>query len=98
MPMYQVNKNKMKLKDGYLLRTIADEWVVVPVGNTVYDFNGIMTLNETGSCLWKKLENDCTLDELTDAVTGEYDVGREIAEADIKEFIDLLFANKLLEL
>ena len=35
-------------KDGYLVREIADSYVVVPVGERVIDFKGIMTLNDTG--------------------------------------------------
>ena len=42
----------MKLKEDFLLRQVADTWVVMPIGQEMLDFNGMLTLNETGAFLW----------------------------------------------
>jgi len=47
----------MKLKEGFMLRQVAGEHVVLPVGADV-DFNGMITLNETGAFLWNRLEQE----------------------------------------
>lgn len=39
----------MKVKQGFMLREIANNYVVVPVGKAAIDFNGIITLNQTGA-------------------------------------------------
>ncbi len=85
----------MKIKNGYLLREVAGNHVVVPVGNL--DFDGMITLNETGTLIWKKLEVGATEEELIEAMLAEYDVSKEIATADVKTFLQALRGAKLLD-
>ena len=44
----------MKIKDGFLLRQVAGQNVVMPMGSDL-DLNMMITLNETGAFLWMKL-------------------------------------------
>ena len=46
----------MKIKEGFLLRTVAGSNIVVPIGAGSIDFSGVITLNEVGAFLWKLLE------------------------------------------
>jgi hypothetical protein len=39
----------MKIKKDFMLREIVGTWIVVPLGERVVDFNGMVTLNETGA-------------------------------------------------
>ena len=85
----------MKIKSGYLLREVAGNNVVVPVGNL--DFDGMITLNETGTLIWKKLEEGATEEELIQAILNEYEVTDEVASADVKTFLQALRGAKLLD-
>lgn len=76
----------MKLKNNFLLRQVADTWVVMPIGQEMLDFNGMLTLNETGAFLWQKLETGADLDGLVAALTAEYDVTADEARADATAF------------
>jgi len=88
----------MKLKDGFMVRNIMDEYVVVPVGERINDFNGLITLNESGLFLWNCLEKDNSgIDELVDKLIGEYEVDTQTAKADVLKFIEVLSTNELLE-
>ena len=78
----------MKIKEGYLLRNVAGNDVVVPVGNL--DFDGLITLNETGRFIWNALEKGCTLEELILKFLEEYEVDRAIAERDLTAFLQKL--------
>ena len=78
----------MKIKEGYLLRNVAGNDVVVPVGNL--DFDGMITLNETGSFIWKALEKGCTMEELIPKFLEEYEVDRATAERDLTAFLQKL--------
>ena len=80
----------MRINENFVLRQIADTWVVLPLGDTTLDFNGMITLNETGSFLWSILEQGCEQAELADALLREYEVTREQAEADVEEFLNKL--------
>ncbi len=78
------------LKDGFVLRQVADTWVVMPLGQMSLDFNGMLTLNETGALLWKALEQGGDADALVNALTAEYDVSAEIAREDVNAFLTRL--------
>ena len=77
----------MKIKEGYVLREVADQYVVIPFGSESVSFNGMITLNESGVLLWRALENGGDRESLADALVGEYDIDRELALADADEFI-----------
>lgn len=86
----------MQLKDGFLLRNVAGEYVVVPTGSSMVDFKAMISLNETGAFLWKHLLTDKTEEQLLKELLKEYDVDEKTATVDIKEFVELLKANNLL--
>ena len=84
----------MKLKENYMLRQVAGTWVVLPVGAATLDFNGMMTLNETGALLWQALQEGR---DPVEALTAEYDVPRDQAAADVEEFLGKLRSAGCLE-
>lgn len=86
----------MKLKDGYILRNIADSWIVVPLGERVVEFNGLLSLNETAAFLWKQLENECDKENLCSALMKEYEVDELIAKKDIDDFLQVLKEKELI--
>ena len=46
----------MRVDDGFVLREIAGDYVIIPTGKTVLDFNGMITVNEVGVSIWKMLQ------------------------------------------
>ena len=87
----------MKIKEDFILRKVADSFVVVPVNKMTLDFNGIINLNETGAFLFELLQKGAERDELVDKMLEEYDVDREKAEADIDVFIQKVRDADVLE-
>ncbi len=87
----------MKIKEGYLLREVAGSFVVIPVEKSAVDFNGMLTLSETGALLWKTLQNGATHDELIKAMLEEYDIDEKTAAEDIDAFVDKLRNSGFLE-
>lgn len=87
----------MKIKNGFAKRKIADSNIVVPVGTAAKDFNGMITLNESGSFFWDCMTSDTTEDEVIKKVLKEYDVDEATARRDIEKFISMLEENNLLE-
>jgi hypothetical protein len=87
----------MKIKDGFMLRQIAGSWVVVPLEQRVVEFDGLMTLNESGAILWKLLENGAEIDDLVKAITNEYAIDEDTARKDIEELLENLAAKGLIE-
>lgn len=79
----------MKLKEGFVLRQVAGENVVLCVSSDV-DLNGMITLNDTGCTLWKRLEQEAQLSDLTAALLEEYEVDEETAQAAAVRFVQKL--------
>lgn len=80
----------MKIKEGFVLRQVADNWVVLPVGQASVNFNGMLSLNESGALLWRTLEQGGDRNALADALLNEYEVEREEALADVDAFLAAL--------
>lgn len=86
----------MKIKEGYALRKVGGDFVVVPMDSNI-QFNKMMTLNETGGFLWGVLEKGAEIADLVSALTAEYDVDAATAEDAAKKFIDKLKELDLVE-
>lgn len=80
----------MKIKKELIKRDIAGDTILVPVGKSVYDSNGLFVLNELGAFLWDRLPQAQDRNELLEAVLEEYDVTRDQAAADLDEFLGKL--------
>ena len=87
----------MKIKEDFILRKVADSYVVVPVNNMSLDFNGIINLNETGAFLFEILQKGADIEELLKKMLDEYDVTTEKASSDIDIFIQKLKDADVLE-
>lgn len=87
----------MKIKEGFILRTVAGQNVVVPVGSNTMNFNAAITLNDSAAFLWKQLENEKTEQELLTALTEEYEIDSATARADISVFLNVLKEHEILE-
>lgn len=85
----------MKIKDGFLLREVAGQTVVLPVANTL-DLNMMITLNGTGAFLWEHLQSETTEAELVAALLSEYDVDEATAAASVAAFVKKLNDNGFL--
>ena len=87
----------MKIKEDFVLRKVADAYVVVPVNGMSLDFNGIINLNETGAFLFGLLQNGATKEELLEKMLEEYDVSQEKASSDIDIFVKKIKDADILE-
>lgn len=80
----------MKIKNGFMLKKVGGQNVVVALGEASRSFNGIIRLNDTGVFLWQKLQQETSEEQLLAALTAEYDIGEEQAKSDIAEFVAAL--------
>lgn len=87
----------MKIKEGFMLRSVADNYVVVPVGKASLEFKGLINLNHVGAFIWKCLETETTIEEVIEKVAKEYEIDNELATRDVTLFINKLQEAKLLD-
>lgn len=77
----------MKAVEDVILREIAGEYILVPVGAAAGRLNGMVSLNGSGRLLWQRLQAGCTEADLAEALLAEYEVDRPVAEADVQAFL-----------
>ena len=70
-----------------ILREIAGERLLIPVGRTALRVKGMVTLGESGLLLWNRLQSDCTEEDLIQVLLSEYEVARDTAAADVSAFL-----------
>ena len=80
----------MVIKKELIRRDIAGDTILVPVGKTVYDSNGLFVLNELGAFIWDMLPQAETEEDILSAILKEYEVTPDEAAADLAEFLNKL--------
>lgn len=87
----------MKIKPGYILRKIANSDMVIPVGDNIADFNGVISLNESAAFLWRHLNQGAEIPLLVETLMEEYNISRELAQEDTDHFVTRLQQANMLE-
>lgn len=78
----------MRIKDGFELREICGENVILSHGMENIDFSKIISLNETAAFLWKEaVGKDFDKQSLSDALLDAYDVDAETARKDVERIL-----------
>lgn len=88
----------MKIKEGLMMKKVGKEYVVMSIDTKQVDFNGMISLNESGAFLFEQLKKDLSEEELLRAFLSEYDIDEKTARQDIDQFITALKKNQLVEL
>ncbi len=83
----------MKIKSGFVIRSVGGENVVVPVGEMSKEFHGMITLNETGAFLWRFFLEERSVDEGVEALRSTYNVDDAVARVDVERFVSVLQEN-----
>lgn len=88
----------MRVKKQLIKREIAGDVILVPVGKTVLDNNGLFILNEVSGDIWDMLCQGKDRAEIVEAIAQDYDAPREVIESDTDAFLDQLVKLDILEL
>lgn len=78
----------MKASNQFILRTIADEHLLIPVGEAAITVKGLIALSESGALLYGKLKDGCSRADLIAALMAEYDITEAIAAEDTDAFLN----------
>ena len=81
--------NEMKIKEGFVLRNVVDEFIVMPTGDNIAKFDGAVVLNEVSAFVFEQLKHAVSRDDLLAAILNEYEVDEATAAADL----DVLLKN-----
>ncbi len=79
----------MKIKEGFVLRQICGEYVVVGEGLAQVNFNKMLSLNASAAYLWEQMQGkDFTVQDMADALKERYEVDEERAYNDAAALVE----------
>ena len=89
----------MKIKKGYALRSLGQEFILIVEGlKAEVDFSRMISLNESAAFLWKQVEDkDFDAEMLTNLLVDNYDIDRETAQNDVAALLKSWSAAGIIE-
>ena len=78
----------LKIKKGFILRKMGENYIAVTVGATSKEINGMIRLNETGKFLWEQMEDGIEREDLIQKMMQQFNgLDEKTAETDLDEFL-----------
>ena len=79
----------MRIKNGFVLRKVCGENVIMGEGLGAINFGNLLVLNESAAWLWEQAEEmgDFTIEALAENLCDEYEVSAEEAHQDVVEIV-----------
>lgn len=87
----------MKVKEGFVLRNVVDEHIVMPTGDNIAKFEGAVVLNDVAAFVFEQLKNPMSKDDLLQAVLNEFEVDEATAKSDLDTLIEKLAELNIIE-
>ena len=81
----------MKFKEGYKVRSMAGENVVIMQGTAGSDMTRIISLNDSSLLLWNELQGkEFEVADVVEILVDVYEIDTEVAERDAKAWVEKL--------
>ena len=87
-----------KVKNCYLLKCIAGEYIVIARGNKALEFNGTLVLNESCAIVWEKLNEYVSVSEVASELVSVFGIEYETAYRDVEKCINKMICFDLLDI
>lgn len=85
----------MKIKEGYRLRKVGNNSIVVALGGI--NFTGLITVNKTGAFIWNILEKGAEIEDVVNSLAAECNVSPDDIRDEVIEFTEKLKGADLVE-
>lgn len=87
----------MKIKDGYILKDVAGEKIVIATGEQKLNFNGVMTFNSVGADVFNMLDGTNSVEDIANKIAEDYNVSVERVKTDVENLIKKMKEHNLLD-
>lgn len=87
----------MKVSNDFVLRQVADEYLLIPVGAAALRISGMISLTESGYLLYQHLQSGCDREKLIRVLLETYEVDAAEASGDVDAFLDKMRKLRILE-
>lgn len=79
---------QVKIDKNFIVREVAGEYILIPVGEAALKFNGVFSVTEVGAEIWKGLTEGKKKEEIITCILEEYEVDETSLRTDYDAFID----------
>ena len=83
---YYIGGEMVKINKDFMLRKIADEYIIVPTGKASQIFNGMITVNEVAAFIWENIDDCGSTEDIISKVLSEFDIDEDTARQDVEGF------------
>ena len=80
----------MKACEGFILRNLVGEYVLMPVEENIGKFRGTVLMNEVSAFVWEKMQTSVTRDELLAGILENYEIDEKTAGSDLDRLLSEL--------
>ncbi len=87
----------MKIKDGYILKDVAGEKIVIATGEQKLNFNGVMTFNSVGADVFNMLDGTNSVEDIANKIAEDYGVSVERVKTDVENLIKKMKEHNLID-
>jgi len=87
----------MKIKEGFVLRRVLDEAIVIASGKASHDFHGMVKLNDSAADIWEWISEGVSESDIAARLAEKYELSEEKAKADTASMISQMTEAGLLE-
>ena len=86
----------MKKTEGYIVKRLEDEYLVLPTGKRTEEVNEVISLSETAGFIYLHAEEAENIDELAQIVGKEYGIDSSEVYEDVKSVVKALQDKRIL--
>ena len=90
-------KNIMKIKDGFILREVANQTIIIAVGEASKIFNGMINLNRTAKDIWCFVQEGLDVEDIVLEMKKKYNADEEVVRRDVLHVVGVLKENQVIE-
>lgn len=87
----------MKKVEGFYLKELAEEYILVPYGKKTEEVGEVYTLSETAAFIYEQIDIGCSIAELIRKVSEAYQVSEEMVAEDVQEVLRFMIAKGIVE-
>ena len=88
----------MKIKEGFTLRDLCGDHIVIGEGLAQVNFNKMLSLNDSAAYLWEQVKDrEFTIEDLVALLTERYEVSAEKAREDVQKMTAQWQAEGIIE-
>ena len=77
----------MKKTEGYVIRRLEDEYVILPTGKRAEEINEVISLSETAGFIYIHADQAEDIEELAQLVGNEYGIEASEVYEDVKNVV-----------